>query len=304
MTRFIAFLCFITCLFSCSENNVPNSTKDKEISNASFFYVYDTVPRIYQYREVVNGMFEQFHRVYGVRRGDGNHILVEHFTQDGRLTETYDYLVDSMLVYDHLVVGVKGDISATSLVKNKMFPLDDQEVQFKSIFPGLSEGFVLEYERIRKLDKFENRNILSKKLECLKLNERIRVSNINVDSKLQNESVNDIVVYFGKFIGLVEWHDKNFKQHYVLEDIMSQDEWLKIIAGYFGVKPKKQILTPALASFLGLFIPVLKEVKEMMYQYNRDYIFDSTKFEQRFNYQPTAYEDGIKTMLETDYPKE
>ncbi|MGB2467460.1 MAG: hypothetical protein ACPH90_04865, partial [Crocinitomicaceae bacterium] len=105
------------------------------------------------------------------------------------------------------------------------------EVQFKSIFPGLSEGFVLEYERIRTLDKFENRNILSEKVTCLKLNERIRVSNINVDSKLQNESVNDIVVYFGKFIGLVEWHDKNFKQHYVLEDIISQDEWLKIISG-------------------------------------------------------------------------
>ena len=165
------------------------STKDKEISNESFFYVYDTVPRIYQYREVVNGMFEQFHRVYGVRRGDGKHILVEHFTQDGRLTETYDYLVDSMLVYDHMVVGVKGDIRAASLAKNKMFPLDNQEVQFKSIFPGLSEGFVLEYERIRKLDKFENRNILSKKLECLKLNERLSFGNcssrINVLSKLE-----------------------------------------------------------------------------------------------------------------------
>ena len=231
MTRFFALLSLITCLFSCSENKVPNSTKAKEISNASFFYVYDTIPKIYQYREVVNGMFEQFHRVYGVRRGDGKHILVEHFTQDGRLTETYDYLVDSMLVYDHMVVGVKGDIRAASLAKNKMFPLDNQEVQFKSIFPGLSEGFVLEYERIRKLDKFEKKMILSKEIECMKLNETTTMTNVNVDSKLKNESVNDIVVYFGKFIGLVEWHDKNFKQHYVLENIISQDEWLKIISG-------------------------------------------------------------------------
>ena len=106
MIRFIALLCLIACLVSCSENKVPNSTKDKEISNESFFYVYDTIPKIYQYREVVNGMFEQFHRVYGVRRGDGKHILVEHFTQDGRLTETYDYIVDSMLVYDHMVLSL------------------------------------------------------------------------------------------------------------------------------------------------------------------------------------------------------
>lgn len=231
MKRFIALLFLITCLFSCRENKVPNSIKDKETSYESFFYVYDTIPKIYQFREVVNGMFEQFHRVYGVRRGDGKHILVEHFTQDGRLTETYDYLVDSMLVYDHMVVGVKGDISTAILAKNKMFPLDDREVQFKSIFPGLSDGFVLEYERIRKLDKFENRKILSKEIDCMKLNERSIMTNVNVDSKLKNESENDIIVYFGKFIGLVEWHDKNFKQHYVLEDIISQDQWLKIISG-------------------------------------------------------------------------
>ena len=164
MTRFIALLCLITFLFSCSENKVQIQQRIKKYLMSLSSTLYDTIPKIYQYREVVNGMFEQFHRVYGVRRGDGKHILVEHFTQDGRLTETYDYIVDSMLVYDHMVVGVKGDIRSASLAKNKMFPLDDQEVQFKSIFPGISEGFVLEYERIRKLDKFENRNILSKKL--------------------------------------------------------------------------------------------------------------------------------------------
>ena len=91
-----------------------------------------------------------------------------------------------------------------------MFPLDNQEVQFKSIFPGLSEGL---YWSMKEFESLINLRIeiSSKKLECLKLNERIREFNINVDSKLQNESVNDIVVFFGKFIGLVEWHDKNFK---------------------------------------------------------------------------------------------
>jgi hypothetical protein len=34
--------------------------------------------------------------------------------------------------------------------------------------------------------------------------------------------------------------------------------------------------------FLGLFIPGLKEFPEMMYQFDQDYFFDSTKFEQKF----------------------
>jgi nucleoside-diphosphate-sugar epimerase len=84
---------------------------------------------------------------------------------------------------------------------------------------------------------------------------------------------------------------------------LTAQEWLNSIAGYFGTTPKAQILTPTLATILGIFIPVLKEVKEMMYQYDRDYIFDSSKFEKHFNFQPTSYEEGIKTMLETDYPK-
>jgi nucleoside-diphosphate-sugar epimerase len=84
---------------------------------------------------------------------------------------------------------------------------------------------------------------------------------------------------------------------------LTAEEWVEQIASYFGSKPKAQILTPLLAGILGLFIPVLKEVKEMMYQYDRDYVFDSSKFEQRFNYQPLSYEEGIKEMLAVDFPK-
>lgn len=86
-------------------------------------------------------------------------------------------------------------------------------------------------------------------------------------------------------------------------DPLSAQEWLNITAEYFGVKPKAQIMTPFLASIVGIFIPVIREVKEMMYQYTRDYVFNSSRFEEQFNFEPTSYEEGIKTMLETDYPK-
>ncbi len=40
---------------------------------------------------------------------------------------------------------------------------------------------------------------------------------------------------------------------------------------------------------------------EMYYQYNHEYIFDSSKFEKAFNFKPTSYEDGIKEMSKTLY---
>lgn len=48
----------------------------------------------------------------------------------------------------------------------------------------------------------------------------------------------------------------------------------------------------------GVFNPIVGELYEMLYQYNRDYIFNSSKFEKEFDFQPTSYEDGIKQIVE------
>jgi nucleoside-diphosphate-sugar epimerase len=48
----------------------------------------------------------------------------------------------------------------------------------------------------------------------------------------------------------------------------------------------------------GLFVPVLKEMPEMMYQYDRDYYFDSSKFEKRFNFKITTYQEGVRNTVQ------
>jgi len=53
-----------------------------------------------------------------------------------------------------------------------------------------------------------------------------------------------------------------------------------------------------LLAILGVFIPVLKEMREMMYQYDRDYYFDSSKFEKKFNFKPTSYQEGVKYTVQ------
>jgi len=48
---------------------------------------------------------------------------------------------------------------------------------------------------------------------------------------------------------------------------------------------------------IGLFVPVLREFPEMMYQYNNDYVFDSTKIEKAFAMEATSYKAGITETL-------
>lgn len=68
------------------------------------------------------------------------------------------------------------------------------------------------------------------------------------------------------------------------------------------------LIQPWLLKLMGLFSPVLREMPEMLYQYDRDYFFDSSKFMNRFNFRPTTYHDGIRMTVrglsnEYDYSK-
>ena len=48
---------------------------------------------------------------------------------------------------------------------------------------------------------------------------------------------------------------------------------------------------------MGLFVPVLRENMEMLYQFEHDYRFDSSKVERALSLAPTAYRDGIAAAL-------
>lgn len=48
---------------------------------------------------------------------------------------------------------------------------------------------------------------------------------------------------------------------------------------------------------LGLFVPVLREFVEMMYQFEGDYVFSSEKLAKAFNLKATSYQEGIREAL-------
>ena len=72
-------------------------------------------------------------------------------------------------------------------------------------------------------------------------------------------------------------------------------QFISMIATELGIAdPKISILPKWMLHPLGIFIPVMKEMPEMMYQYDRDYFFDSSEFTARFGIKATPYEEGIK----------
>ncbi|MCB2203581.1 NAD-dependent epimerase/dehydratase family protein [bacterium] len=66
-----------------------------------------------------------------------------------------------------------------------------------------------------------------------------------------------------------------------------------------GRPAKLQVAPRWMLRVLGLFMPVLRENDEMMYQYEHDYRFDSSKFTTAFGMEPTAYRDGIAVTLQS-----
>lgn len=78
-------------------------------------------------------------------------------------------------------------------------------------------------------------------------------------------------------------------------------EWVEAIAKELGVKSKHRVASKFIVQLIGLFSPPMKESVEMLYQYDRDYVFDSSKFEKEFNFKPTSYKEGIRKIIEADY---
>lgn len=73
--------------------------------------------------------------------------------------------------------------------------------------------------------------------------------------------------------------------------------WIDLFSARMGTANKYQVLPSWLIRSLGLFMPVMAELAEMNYQYDRDYYFDSSKFNQHFNYTPTDNATAVKLAI-------
>jgi len=89
------------------------------------------------------------------------------------------------------------------------------------------------------------------------------------------------------------WHMPTYNPPPVPTDL------IQMAANEMGISYKGvQAASKNIVRLLGLFIPIMREMVEMIYQTERPYWFDSTKFEQRYGVKPTSYEHGIRETVE------
>lgn len=87
------------------------------------------------------------------------------------------------------------------------------------------------------------------------------------------------------------WHMPTADVRWTLRD------WTTKVAAALKTKPRISVISDFMMVVLGLFIPVLREIREMTYQNSHDYVFDSSKFCRRFGLTPTDPETAIEELV-------
>jgi nucleoside-diphosphate-sugar epimerase len=78
---------------------------------------------------------------------------------------------------------------------------------------------------------------------------------------------------------------------------MTGEEYVRIACELAGRPYALQVAPRWMLSLMGLFVPVLRENMEMLYQFEHEYRFDSSKAERAFGLTPTGYREGIAATL-------
>lgn len=121
--------------------------------------------------------------------------------------------------------------------------------------------------------------------------------------------VNDTVVHSftftpdcGKALWLLSQNEQAWNQLWNMPTAappLSGKEIIAIAAKIFNAPEKYMIIGKGMIGFSGIFMRLMYEMKEMVYQYDSDYIFDSSKFNRAFHFEPTGYREGFEIVAAT-----
>lgn len=223
----IAFLAILLYIVqACSPRN------ESVHPYATYFYPYNEEAKFYIFRDVIHGLNEKFYRVYGIEDSYGKHIVVESYAMDGRITEAYNYNLDSLNVMDHMVVDRNGQKNKALLMKDQFYPFNKTEnTWFASKFPGPQDSTLILNELKRsalKLKPFKTK-VMDEQLNTITFLDTIRLTLFNPFTKKEQEMKGVFKSYFAEGLGLVRVHDVEMKTDYHLEKIITQEEFVNMI---------------------------------------------------------------------------
>lgn len=226
MKNFVFFALLLYSFQACSPTN------ESVHPYANYFYPYHEEAKFYIFRDVIHGLNEKFYRVYGIEDSYGKHIIVESYANDGRITEAFNYNLDSLNLMDHMVVDRNGKKNKAILMKNTLFPFKKEErTWFASKFPGpLDSTLILsEIKRSPLQLKAFKKKVMEDQLNTISFLDTIRLTMFNPFTKQEKEMHATFKSYFAEGIGLIRIHDVDMKTDFQLEKIISQEEFIKMI---------------------------------------------------------------------------
>jgi nucleoside-diphosphate-sugar epimerase len=86
------------------------------------------------------------------------------------------------------------------------------------------------------------------------------------------------------------WHTPN-------ERTLSTEKMIRLIGAEMGQEIKTRSVTPLMVSLLGLFAPIVREMKEMMYEFQEPYIVDDSQFRAAFGATTTPLPDAVAATV-------
>jgi nucleoside-diphosphate-sugar epimerase len=78
------------------------------------------------------------------------------------------------------------------------------------------------------------------------------------------------------------------------DEKLTNRQWIELMMNAMNKQKKNQTMPDWMISLVRIFMPILKELQDVGYQFKQDYFFNSSKFNKRFNFTPTSPEMGIK----------
>jgi nucleoside-diphosphate-sugar epimerase len=85
--------------------------------------------------------------------------------------------------------------------------------------------------------------------------------------------------------------------HLPTDKAYTANELIQKITAISGKPAKIQVASQLMITILGWFIPAVKESKELLYQYDRDYEFKSNKVLNAFGIKPTPIDEGLNKVV-------
>jgi nucleoside-diphosphate-sugar epimerase len=79
---------------------------------------------------------------------------------------------------------------------------------------------------------------------------------------------------------------------------VSNRRFLEIAAGLAGTQPRSKTLTKAMMRIGGLFIPAARELPEMLYEFEKDFVVDHSRYTEMFGDHATPLSDSLDATIQ------